>query len=63
LIPGDIYQKIIAKGVMPDCVANAWKEIWAGTIPRTYHADFEVYGDKSKNWSDAEVDIYISVND
>jgi predicted transcriptional regulator YdeE len=62
-IPADHYQKIIANGVMPDCVANAWKEIWAGTISRAYHADFEVYGDKSKDWNNAEVEIYLSVSE
>jgi predicted transcriptional regulator YdeE len=63
IIPADYYQKIIAKGVMPDCVANAWKEIWADTISRAYHADFEVYGNKSKDWNNAEVEIYLSVNE
>jgi len=23
--------------------------------------DFEVYGEKSKDWNDAEVDVYISI--
>ncbi|MES2329625.1 MAG: GyrI-like domain-containing protein [Bacteroidota bacterium] len=63
IIPADNYQKIIAKGIMPDCVANAWKEIWTGTISRAYHADFEVYGEKSKDWNNAEVEIYLSVTE
>ena len=29
-------------------------------IPRAYHADFEVYDERSKDWNQAEVDIFIS---
>lgn len=28
---------------MPDCVANAWRDIWAGNLERTYQTDFEIY--------------------
>ena len=55
------YQKIDAKGKMPDCVINAWKEVWATNIPRSYQMDFEVYDERSKDWSNAEVEVYISV--
>ena len=55
------YQKIDAKGKMPDCVINAWKEIWSSDIPRSYKMDFEVYDDRSKDWGNAEVDVYLSV--
>ena len=60
-IPKGTYQKIDAKGKMPDCVANAWKEVWISDIPRSYKMDFEVYDERSKDWSNAEVDIYLSV--
>jgi predicted transcriptional regulator YdeE len=56
------YQKIYAKGKMPDCVVNAWKEVWASTIPRSYKMDFEVYDERSKDWSNAEVEVYLSIN-
>lgn len=56
-----IYQKIVAKGKMPDCVINAWKEIWVSNIPRSYKMDFEVYGERSKDWSNSEVEVYLSV--
>ena len=61
IIPKGNYQKINAKGKMPDCVANAWKEIWSSGIPRAYQADFEVYDEKSRDWSNAEVDIFLSI--
>ena len=60
-IPGGSYQKFIAKGIMPDCVANSWKEIWTTDIPRAYQADFEIYDERSKDWKNAEVEIFISV--
>jgi len=63
IIPKASYQKIIARGKMPDCITNAWKEIWSSDISRAYQADFEVYDERSKDWSNAEVDIYISVTE
>lgn len=55
------YQKVTAKGQMPDCIANKWREIWDSDIPRAYNTDFEVYDKRSQDWNDAEVDIYLSV--
>lgn len=62
LIPSDRYTKIIAKGQMPDCVTNAWIEIWSSSINRKYNYDFEVYDERSKDWSNAEIDLFISMN-
>lgn len=59
-IPAGKYQRIIARGPMPDCVINAWKKIWASKDSRGYQYDFEVYGEKSKDWKNAEVEIYVS---
>lgn len=62
IIAKGMYQKFNAKGKMPDCVANAWKEIWSSNICRAYQADFEVYDERSKDWSNAaEVEIYLSI--
>ncbi len=55
------YQKFTAKGKMTGCITDKWKEIWSEPISRAYKTDFEVYNDKSSNWNDAEVDIFISV--
>ncbi|HTE24034.1 GyrI-like domain-containing protein [Flavitalea sp.] len=60
-IPSGTYRKIIAKGKMPDCVADAWKKVWSSNISRKYETDFEVYDERSKDWSNAEVNIYISI--
>lgn len=61
VIPKNRYQKIVAKGKMPDCVANAWIEIWKGDLPRAYTADFEVYDEQSKDWNNALVNIYLAI--
>jgi predicted transcriptional regulator YdeE len=61
IIPKGIYQQIQAKGEMPGCVASTWKDIWTSKIRRAYQADFEVYDERSKDWSDAEVEIFLSI--
>ena len=60
-IPMSDYQKFTAKVKFPTCVQATWGEIWNSEIKRSYVADFEVYGDKSMNMTNAEVDIFISV--
>jgi predicted transcriptional regulator YdeE len=45
---------------MPGCIAKAWKEIWDSKIERAYQYDFEVYGEKSRDWRNAEVEVYLS---
>lgn len=59
-IPAEKYWRMVAKGPMPDCVANAWNGIRASKLDRKYQYDFEVYGEKSKDWKNAEVEIYLS---
>jgi predicted transcriptional regulator YdeE len=61
IVPKAIYQKINSSGKMPDCVADTWKQIWNSNIPRAYQTDFEVYDERSKDWSNAEVEIFISI--
>ncbi len=60
-IPSATYQKIIASGKMPDCMTKTWKEIWETDLARTFETDFEVYDERSQNWENAEVDIFLSV--
>jgi predicted transcriptional regulator YdeE len=61
VISGGNCQIFKAKGKMPDCIVNAWEEIWNSDIPRAYLADYEVYGEKSKDRNNGEIDIFISV--
>lgn len=62
-IPTQEYTRFTAKGVMTGCITDAWKEIWNSNIKRNFGFDFEVYDERSQDWSNAEVDIYISVTD
>jgi predicted transcriptional regulator YdeE len=61
VIPGGTYRQFLAKGKMPGCIADAWGKIWNANINRAYQYDFETYDERSKDWSDAEVDLFISV--
>lgn len=59
------YFKYTAKGKMPDVVMGMWKELWSKDkeLNRAYTSDFEVYGKKSQNPDNAEVDIYIATKE
>ena len=60
MIPAQSYIKLIAKGKMPDCISDSWKNIWDSKIERAYKYDFEVYDERSKDWNNAIVDIFVS---
>jgi len=62
-IPAGVYEKITATGKMPDCVIKVWRDIWSANYPRTYQTDFEIYDERSKDWNNAAVDVYISVTE
>jgi predicted transcriptional regulator YdeE len=56
------YKKYVATGnVLQGSVFNEWTKIWNTELPRTFTADFEVYGDKAKDFENAEVNIFIAV--
>lgn len=59
------YKKFTAQGnLLQGVVLDTWKHIWSedANLPRTYIADFEVYSEKSQNFENAEVDIFIGVD-
>ena len=60
-IPQQQYKKVIAKGKVPECIGKAWSNIWDSNIPRNYGYDFEIYDERSSNWDDAEIDIFLSI--
>lgn len=62
-IPSQNYVKYTAKGIMTGCITEAWRKIWNSDIQRKFGFDFEVYDERSQNWNDAELDIYISIDD
>lgn len=63
IIPKQIYHKETAKGQMTGCITEVWEKIWNSNIDRKYGFDFEVYDERSYNWENAEIDIYISMKE
>jgi predicted transcriptional regulator YdeE len=61
--PAEKFQLFTAKGAMPGAVANTWINIWSkdDELNRKYSYDFEVYGEKSQNGDNAEVEIFIAI--
>ena len=59
---GGNYLEIKAKGTRPLSVFNTWQEIWVKDkeLNRKYTADFEVYGKKSHDPDNSEVEIFIA---
>ncbi len=56
------YYKLIAKGKMPGCISKSWKEIWSSKIDRAYKYAFQIYDERSRDWSNAAVGIFIFAN-
>ena len=61
-IPEQKYAVFTAKGEIPQCISNAWLHIWNSDIERSFKFDFEVFGSKSRDWKNAELEIYISID-
>jgi predicted transcriptional regulator YdeE len=59
----DNFKKFVAKGEMPNAVVNVWLDIWQKDkeLNRKYTYDFEVYGQKSHNGENSEVEIFLSI--
>jgi Uncharacterized protein conserved in bacteria len=56
------YQHFTAEGNLADGVVyEAWQKIWDTDLPRTYTADFEIYGEKAQNPQETKVDIFIGI--
>lgn len=59
---GGDYVKLSAKGdLMKGLIVNKWKEIWKMDLKRAFTADYEVFGEKAQNPTDAEIDFLIAV--
>lgn len=56
------YTQFEAKGnLTKGVVYNSWLEIWQKDLDRTFTADFEVYGAKAQDPTNAELDIFVAV--
>ena len=61
--PKQNSKKFLAKGAMPQAVAEAWQKIWEQdkVLNRLYQYDYEIYTEKSQQGDLSEVEIFISV--
>ncbi|MFZ4863360.1 GyrI-like domain-containing protein [Sphingobacterium sp. Mn56C] len=61
--PEENFEVFTAKGKMPDAVVETWQGIWRNdaALNRKYTYDFERYSEKSQLESNAEVTIYIAL--
>lgn len=60
-IPKNSYRTFTAKGKIPDAVADVWHLIWGTKMDRDYSYDFEVYGEKSQDIENAEVEVFVGM--
>lgn len=56
------YTPFIAQGKLSDgIVYNEWLKIWSAPVSRAFTTDFEIYGKKSQDPENAEVEILIAL--
>jgi len=61
---GGTYEKFVSKGdLTKGVVYGTWLEIWQKDLDRAFTADFEIYGAKAQNPTDAEVAVLVAVNE
>ena len=62
IIPASKYQVYKSTGNLSETLGKTWEGIWSSEIDRRYSADFDIYGEKAMDFSNGEVDSYVSVN-
>lgn len=61
---GGSYARFVVNGdLTKGAVFVEWLKIWKMDLNRTYTADFEVYGKKAQNPADAEVEIFVAIQE
>lgn len=61
---GGTFAQFLSKGdATKGAVYNSWVAIWNTDLDRLYTADFEIYGEKAKDPSNAEVDIFVAIKE
>jgi predicted transcriptional regulator YdeE len=61
---GGKVAKFTSKGNLEDnIIYKKWLDIWNTDLDRTFTADFEIYGAKALDRANAEVDIFIAINE
>jgi predicted transcriptional regulator YdeE len=62
IIPASKYQVYKSIGNLSVTLGKTWEGMWSSEIDRRYSADFDIYGEKAMDFSNGEVDSYVSVN-
>jgi predicted transcriptional regulator YdeE len=60
--PNSKYELYKSTGKLSISLAKTWEGIWNADINRRYSADFDIYGEKVRDYENAEVDTYVAVN-
>ncbi|NJC27589.1 effector binding domain-containing protein [Neolewinella antarctica] len=61
-VAGGAFQVFTSRGnLQHGVVYQTWEDIWATELDRSYRADYEVYGAKASNLTDAEVEIFVGI--
>jgi predicted transcriptional regulator YdeE len=60
-IPESKYQVYTSTGKLSESLAKTWEGIWNTELDRRYSADFDIYGEKARDFENAEVDTYVAI--
>ncbi|MEL6273724.1 MAG: effector binding domain-containing protein [Bacteroidota bacterium] len=62
-IPAGPFQKYVGRGDIQQGVAvmKTWQQVWESNLDRAYTADFEVYSENIRDLTDAEFEVYVSL--
>lgn len=60
-IPHSKYQIYKSTGKLSVSLAKTWEGIWKADLNRRYSADFDIYGEKARDYENAEVDTYVAI--
>lgn len=63
IIPKGKYAKFVVIGEMSKVVREAWTQIWQMDLKRKYTCDFEEYQNNTQDMENAEIHIYIAIED
>ena len=61
-IPESEYQIYKSTGKLSISLAKTWEGIWQTDLNRRYSADFDIYGEKARDYENAEVDTYVAIH-
>jgi len=61
-IPESKYQVYRSTGKLSISLAKTWEGIWNSDLNRRYSADFDIYGEKAKDFENAELDTYVAID-